>query len=204
VLLVGLTGGIGAGKSTVSALLAGHGAEIIDADAIVRELQEPGSPVLAQMAERFGAHVILDDGSLDRAAVAAVVFGESEEARAARADLNGIVHPALQREIRSRIEALSDTDRIVILDFPLLAENPRDDLDATIVVDVDPDIAVERLVAFRGMDADDAQRRIASQIDRAARRAIATHVIDNSADEAELDRRVGEVWDDLLRLRAEG
>jgi dephospho-CoA kinase len=204
VLLVGLTGGIGAGKSTVSALLAGHGAEIIDADAIVRELQEPGSPVLAQMAARFGAHVILDDGSLDRAAVAAVVFGESEEARAARADLNGIVHPALQREIRSRIEALSDTDRIVILDFPLLAENPRDDLDATIVVDVDPDIAVERLVAFRGMDADDAQRRIASQIDRAARRAIATHVIDNSADEAELDRRVGEVWDDLLRLRAEG
>ena len=203
-LLVGLTGGIGAGKSTVSALLAGHGAEIIDADAIVRELQEPGSPVLAQMAARFGAHVILDDGSLDRAAVAAVVFGESEEARAARADLNGIVHPALQREIRSRIEALSDTDRIVILDFPLLAENPRDDLDATIVVDVDPDIAVERLVAFRGMDADDAQRRIASQIDRAARRAIATHVIDNSADEAELDRRVGEVWDDLLRLRAEG
>jgi dephospho-CoA kinase len=204
VLLVGLTGGIGAGKSTVSALLAGHGAEIIDADAIVRELQEPGSPVLAQMAERFGAHVILDDGSLDRAAVAAVVFGDSEEAWAARADLNGIVHPALQREIRSRIEALSDTDRIVILDFPLLAENPRDDLDATIVVDVDPDIAVERLVAFRGMDADDAQRRIASQIDRAARRAIATHVIDNSADEAELDRRVGEVWDDLLRLRAEG
>ena len=203
-LLVGLTGGIGAGKSTVSALLAGLGAEIIDADAIVRELQEPGSPVLAQMAERFGAHVILDDGSLDRAAVAAVVFGDSEEARAARADLNGIVHPALQREIRSRIEALSDTDRIVILDFPLLAENPRDDLDATIVVDVDPDIAVERLVAFRGMDADDAQRRIASQIDRAARRAIATHVIDNSADEAELDRRVGEVWDDLLRLRAEG
>ena len=203
-LLVGLTGGIGAGKSTVSALLAGHGAEIIDADAIVRELQEPGSSVLAQMAARFGAHVILDDGSLDRAAVAAVVFGDSEEARAARADLNGIVHPALQREIRSRIEALSDTDRIVILDFPLLAENPRDDLDATIVVDVDPDIAVERLVAFRGMDADDAQRRIASQIDRAARRAIATHVIDNSADEAELDRRVGEVWDDLLRLRAEG
>ena len=203
-LLVGLTGGIGAGKSTVSALLAGHGAEIIDADAIVRELQESGSPVLAQMAARFGAHVILDDGSLDRAAVAAVVFGDSEEARAARADLNGIVHPALQREIRSRIEALSDTDRIVILDFPLLAENPRDDLDATIVVDVDPDIAVERLVAFRGMDADDAQRRIASQIDRAARRAIATHVIDNSADEAELDRRVGEVWDDLLRLRAEG
>ena len=203
-LLVGLTGGIGAGKSTVSALLAGLGAEIIDADAIVRELRESGSPVLAQMAARFGAHVILDDGSLDRAAVAAVVFGESEEARAARADLNGIVHPALQREIRSRIEALSDTDRIVILDFPLLAENPRDDLDATIVVDVDPDIAVERLVAFRGMDADDAQRRIASQIDRAARRAIATHVIDNSADEAELDRRVGEVWDDLLRLRAEG
>ncbi|MDA0203047.1 MAG: dephospho-CoA kinase, partial [Actinobacteria bacterium] len=95
-------------------------------------------------------------------------------------------------------------DRIVILDFPLLAENPRDDLDATIVVDVDPDIAVERLVAFRGMDADDACRRIASQTDREARRAIATHVIDNSGDEATLDRRVGEVWDDLLRLAAGG
>jgi len=204
VLLVGLTGGIGAGKSTVSALLAGHGAEIIDADAIVRELQQPGSPVLSEMAKRFGAHVILDDGSLDRAAVAALVFGDSEAARSARSDLNGIVHPALQREIRSRIDLLSETDRIVILDFPLLAENPRDDLDATIVVDVDPDIAVERLVAFRGMDADDARRRIASQTDREARRAIATHVIDNSGDEATLDRRVGEVWDDLLRLAAGG
>ncbi|MGA0355763.1 MAG: dephospho-CoA kinase, partial [Ilumatobacteraceae bacterium] len=146
----------------------------------------------------------LDDGSLDRAAVAAVVFGDSEAARSARSDLNGIVHPALQREIRSRIDLLSETDRIVILDFPLLAENPRDDLDATIVVDVDPDIAVERLVAFRGMDADDARRRIASQTDREARRAIATHVIDNSGDEATLDRRVGEVWDDLLRLAAGG
>ncbi|MEL0283601.1 MAG: dephospho-CoA kinase, partial [Ilumatobacter sp.] len=181
-LLVGLTGGIGAGKSTVSALLAGHGAEIIDADAIVRELQQPGSPVLSAMVERFGAHIISDDGSLDRAAVAAVVFGDSDEARAARADLNGIVHPALQSEIRRRIDDLRSSDRVVVLDFPLLAENPRDDLDATIVVDVDAETAVERLVSARGMDADDARRRIASQIDREQRRAIATHVLDNSGD----------------------
>jgi len=203
-LLVGLTGGIGAGKSTVSALLAERGAVIIDADAIVRELQEPGSPVLSAMAERFGAHIISDDGSLDRAAVAAVVFGDSDEARAARADLNGIVHPALQSEIRRRIDDLRASDRVVVLDFPLLAENPRDDLDATIVVDVDAETAVERLVSARGMDADDARRRIASQIDREQRRAIATHVLDNSGDLEALVSQVDDLWDDLMLRIAEG
>ena len=203
-LLVGLTGGIGAGKSTVSALLAERGAVIIDADAIVRELQEPGSPVLSAMAERFGARIISDDGSLDRAAVAAVVFGDSDEARAARADLNGIVHPALQSEIRRRIDDLRTSDRVVVLDFPLLAENPRDDLDATIVVDVDAETAVERLVSARGMDADDARRRIASQIDREQRRAIATHVLDNSGDLEALVSQVDDLWDDLMLRIAEG
>lgn len=203
-LLVGLTGGIGAGKSTVSALLAERGAVIIDADAIVRELQEPGSPVLSAMAERFGAYIISDDGSLDRAAVAAVVFGDSDEARAARADLNGIVHPALQSEIRRRIDDLRSSGRVVVLDFPLLAENPRDDLDATIVVDVDAETAVERLVSARGMDADDARRRIASQIDRERRRAIATHVLDNSGDLEALVSQVDDLWDDLMLRIAEG
>ena len=203
-LLVGLTGGIGAGKSTVSALLAERGAVIIDADAFVRELQEPGSPVLSAMAERFGAHIISGDGSLDRAAVAAVVFGDSDEARAARADLNGIVHPALQSEIRRRIDDLRSSDRVVVLDFPLLAENPRDDLDATIVVDVDAETAVERLVSARGMDADDARRRIASQIDREQRRAIATHVLDNSGDLEALVSQVDDLWDDLMLRTAEG
>lgn len=192
--LVGLTGGIGSGKSTVSAMLAERGAVIVDADRIARELQEPGSPVLDQMAERFGARIIGADGSLDRAAVAAIVFGSDETSRRALADLNGIVHPALQREIRARIEAERDTDRIVILDFPLLAENPRDDLDATIVIDVDPDIAVSRLVEFRSMDADDARRRIANQASRVQRLAIATHVIDNSGGLEALAGQVEAVW----------
>ena len=192
--LVGLTGGIGSGKSTVSAVLAEHGAVIVDADRIARELQEPGSPVLAQMAERFGDHVIAADGALDRAAVAAIVFGTDDASRQALADLNGIVHPALQREIRARIEAERDTDRVVILDFPLLAENPRDDLDATIVIDVDPEVAVSRLVEFRSMDADDARRRIANQASREQRLAIATHVIDNSGGLEALRSQVDAVW----------
>ncbi len=192
--LVGLTGGIGSGKSTVSAMLAEHGAVIVDADRIARELQEPGSPVLAQMAERFGDHVIAADGALDRAAVAAIVFGTDDASRQALADLNGIVHPALQREIRARIEAERDTDRVVILDFPLLAENPRDDLDATIVIDVDPEVAVSRLVEFRSMDADDARRRIANQASREQRLAIATHVIDNSGGLEALRSQVDAVW----------
>jgi len=201
VLLVGLTGGVGAGKSTVSALLAERGAVIVDADQIARDLQSPGSPVVDAMADHFGRHIIRDDGSLDRAAVAAMVFGDTPEARQNLADLNAIVHPAMQSEIRRQIAAHAGNDRIVVLDFPLLGENPRDDLAATIVVDVDPDVAVERLVEFRGMDAADARNRIASQIPRDERRSRATHVIDNNGDRAHLEREVDAVWRDLLRLR---
>lgn len=192
--LVGLTGGIGAGKSTVSGMLAAHGAVVVDADRIARELQEPGSPVLVAMANRFGDGIIADDGSLDRAAVAAIVFGSDDESKTALADLNGIVHPAMQAEIRRQIEAERDTDRVVILDFPLLAENPRDDLDATIVVDVDPEIAVERLVEARGMAEDDARNRISNQVSREKRREIATHVIDNSGDLDHLREQVDVIW----------
>jgi dephospho-CoA kinase len=201
VLLVGLTGGIGSGKSTVSAMLAERGAYIVDADAIARELQQPGSPVLAAMAERFGAHVLDDEGALDRAAVAHIVFGDDDESAAALRDLNGIVHPALQNEIRARIAAREATNDIVVLDFPLLAENPRDDLAATIVVDVDPETAVERLVLYRGMDADDARRRIANQASREQRRSIATHVLDNSGDVDFLEAQVEHLFDDLCGLR---
>ena len=200
-LLVGLTGGIGAGKSTVSALLAEHGAIIVDADQIARDLQSPGSPVLDRMAERFGPQIIRSDGSLDRAAVAAVAFGETPEAKQALADLNGIVHPAMQHEIRRQIEVQRDTDRIVVLDFPLLGENPRDDIAATIVVDIDPEIAVSRLVEFRGMDETDARNRIASQISREQRLARATHVVDNSGDAASLRRQVDELWRQLIMRR---
>jgi dephospho-CoA kinase len=201
VLLVGLTGGIGAGKSTVSTLLAERGAVIVDADQIARDVQAPGSSVVGAMAARFGEHIVRDDGSLDRAAVAAIVFGDTPEAKQNLADLNAIVHPAMQSEIRRQIDAHVGTDDIVVLDFPLLGENPRDDLAATIVVDVDPELAVERLVEFRGMDAADARKRIASQISREVRLARATHVVDNNGDRSDLEREVDELWRDLLRLR---
>ena len=200
-LLVGLTGGIGAGKSTVSALLAERGAVVVDADRIARDLQTPGSPVLDRMAERFGAHIIRDDGSLDRAAVAGIVFGGSDEAKQALADLNGIVHPAMQDEIRRQIAEHEDTDHIVVLDFPLLGENPRDDIAATIVVDAPVDVAVQRLVEHRGMEAADARRRIASQIGREERLAQATYVVDNSGDLDQLRAEVGELWAALEELR---
>lgn len=198
-LLVGLTGGIGSGKSTVSALLAARGAVIVDADEIARGLQTPRSPVLERMAERFGEQIIRGDGSLDRAAVAALVFGDSTEARAALADLNGIVHPAMQAEIRRQIDAQSGTDRVVVLDFPLLTENPREGLAAWIVVDIDPEIAVRRLVEQRGMGEQDARKRIASQPSREQRLARATHVIHNDGDLDALRAQVDDLWNNLRK-----
>ncbi|HSL73158.1 MAG TPA: dephospho-CoA kinase [Ilumatobacteraceae bacterium] len=197
-ILVGLTGGIGAGKSTVSAMLAERGAVIVDADRIARDLQSPGSPVLAAMAERFGEHIVLADGSLDRGAVAKIVFHDE----AALADLNGIVHPAMQDEIQRQIDEHRDTDRVVVLDFPLLGENPREGLAATIVVDIPVDVAVERLVDQRGMDEADARARIDSQISREERRARATHVIDNSGDREALIQQVDDLWSALTELGA--
>ena len=193
-LLVGLTGGIGSGKSTVSSMLAARGAVIVDADQIARDLQTPHSPVLARMADRFGRHIIRDDGSLDRGAVAAIVFGDDARARAALADLNRIVHPAMQDEIKRQIDAHSETDRIVVLDFPLLTENPREGLAAWVVVDIDPEIAVRRLVEQRGMNEDDARKRIASQPSREQRLARATHVIQNDGDLKELEAQVDDLW----------
>ncbi|MBA3802875.1 MAG: dephospho-CoA kinase [Acidimicrobiia bacterium] len=191
-LLVGLTGGIGSGKSTVSAMLAERGAIIIDGDAVVRELQQPGSPVVEAIAARFEG-VVGDDGHLDRSALAAIVFNDP----AALADLNGIVHPPLGEEIRRRIDVERATDHVVVLDLPLLTERPRSDLDATIVVDVDPEIAVERLAKSRGMDEADARARMANQASREQRVAIATHVLDNSGDVDALESQVDAVWTEL-------
>lgn len=196
-LLVGLTGGIGAGKSTVSAMLAERGAVIVDADQIARDLQAPGSPLLDVMADRFGRDILRPDGSLDRAAVAAIVFGDSDAARQALADLNAITHPAIQDEIRRRIEAHAGSGEVVVLDFPLLGENPRDDVRATIVVDLPVELAVRRLVESRGMDETDARNRIASQMSREERLARATHVIDNSGDHDHLRAQVDALWADL-------
>ena len=195
-ILVGLTGGIGAGKSTVSVMLAERGAAIVDADRIARDLQAPGSPVLDLMAERFGPHIIGEDGVLDRAAVANIVFNDE----VALADLNGIVHPAMQSEIQRQIDEQRGSDRVVVLDFPLLGENPRKGLAATIVVDVPVDVAVQRLVGQRNMDEVDARARINSQLSREERLATATHVIDNGGDRDSLTAQVDQLWGQLLAL----
>ena len=195
-ILVGLTGGIGSGKSTVSAALAARGAVIVDADAIVRDVQQPGSPVLQQLAERFGPQVIAADGSLDRQAVANVVFTDPEALKA----LNAIVHPAVGREMNRRVLAERETDRVVVMDIPLLTENPREGLEAIVVVDVPVETQVERLVAFRGFGEDDARARIAKQATREQRLATATFVVDNSGDLAALEAQMDALWAYLTGL----
>lgn len=150
------------------------------------------------MAERFGSGILDEHRGLIRSAVAEIVFADP----AALKDLNKIVHPAMQAEIAAQINVHSATDRIVVLDFPLLTENPRSDLDATLVVDVDPEIAISRVVAHRGMDEADARARVSRQATREDRLAIATHVIDNSGDTAALEERVAEVWAELVTLVA--
>lgn len=189
-ILLGLTGGIGSGKSTVSALLAARGAVIIDADAITRELQAPGAPLLVELSERFGASIIAGDGSLDRAALASIVFHDKD----ALADLNKIVHPAVAKEMDRRMTEQRDTDNVVVLDIPLLAENPRKGLSGVIVVDVPVETAVERLVTHRNMNEEDARARISKQASREDRLKIADRVIDNSGDLSSLEAQVDEVW----------
>ncbi len=189
-LVVGLTGGIGSGKSTVSAMLAEKGALIIDADAITRELQRPGHTVFDAMVERFGAGIVAGDGTLDRPAVATIVFADEQ----ARKDLEAIVHPAVGAEMLNRMQAVADTDQVVIYDVPLLVESARKGYGAVVVVDVDPEVAVRRLVERRDMDERDARARIANQASREERRAVADRVIDNSGTIEDLRGQVDELW----------
>jgi dephospho-CoA kinase len=190
VILVGLTGGIGSGKSTVSEALAARGAVIVDADAIVRDVQLPGSPVLAALAARFGAGVIDADGALNRQALAGLVFGDPDALQA----LNRIVHPAVGIEMAARVAAHVATDDIVVLDIPLLTENPRDNLQGKIVVDVPADLQVERLVRFRGFDEADARARISRQATREQRLQGAGFVVDNSGDRDDLAPQIDRLW----------
>lgn len=194
--LIGLTGGIGSGKSTVSALLAERGAVVIDADAITRDLQRPDTPVFDAMVQRFGDGILAPDGTLDRQVVADIVFADAE----ALADLGRIVHPAVGTEIARRLQEEASTDHVVILDVPLLVESGRDDMAALVVVDVDPEIAVRRLVDQRGMREDDARARMARQASREDRLARADLVIDNSGTLAALEAAVAEAWPTLLAL----
>lgn len=189
-ILIGLTGGIGSGKSTVSSLLAKHGAVIIDADAITRELQAPGAPLLTVLADRFGQHILGSNGALIREELAKIAFGDPEALK----DLNKIVHPAVAKEMDRRMNEVRDTDKVVVLDIPLLAENPRKGLCGVVVVDVPVDVAVSRLVEFRGMNEDDAKARIAKQASRDDRLKIADRVIDNSGDMNTLSTQVDDVW----------
>lgn len=199
VLRTGLTGGIGSGKSEVSRRLAAYGAVIIDADRAARAVVAPGTPGLARVGEAFGSSVLGADGALDRERLGAIVFADP----AALATLNGIVHPLvgewMRAADRTAVDA-ADGDVIIVHDVPLLAENRRaTDFDLVMVVDVPPEIQLERLVAQRGMTPDQARARMAAQASREQRLAVADVVIDNSGSLADLDRRVAEVWTDLTR-----
>ena len=188
--LVVLTGGIGAGKSAVTTRLAARDAVIVDADAIVRELQVPGAPLLQVLADRFGAHIINDDGSLDRAGLAAIAFKDDESTQA----LNGIMHPAVRAEIRRRIDVERATDHVVVLDTPLLTVVDGLPIDGMVVVDTPIELAVARVVEQRGLPEDDVRARIDKQISREERVALADFVVDNGGDVDQLEAQVDALW----------
>ncbi|MEV6103380.1 dephospho-CoA kinase [Streptomyces sp. NPDC051940] len=196
-LKVGLTGGIGAGKSEVSRLLASYGAVVIDADKIAREVVEVGTPGLAAVVAEFGPGVLAPDGSLDRPGLGAVVFADEARLKA----LNAIVHP-LVRDRSAELEAAAGPDAITVHDVPLLAENGLAPLyDAVVVVDASEETRLHRLVELRGMSEAEARSRMAAQATRADRLAIADHVIDNDGPLGDLAPQVRKVWE-ALRERA--
>ncbi|MDX6351305.1 MAG: dephospho-CoA kinase [Streptomyces sp.] len=189
----GLTGGIGSGKSTVSALLSSYGAVIIDSDRIAREVVEPGTPGLAAVVAAFGPGILLPDGALDRPALGSIVFADPDRLRA----LNAIVHP-LVRDRSAQLEAAAGPDALVIHDVPLLAENGLAPLyDSVIVVDASPETQLDRLVRLRGMSEDEARARMAAQASRQDRLAIADFVIDNDGPLDALEPQVRKAWEAL-------
>ncbi len=171
-------------------MLETHGAVVVDADRIVRALQERGEPVFESMVAEFGPGIVADDGTLDRQAVADIVFADDDALKR----LNAIVHPAVGVAMAEQLATLDDTDEIVVLDIPLLVESGRDDMAAVIVVDVDPDLAVARLVEHRGFSEADARARIARQVSRDDRLARADVVVDNSGSVDDLRVQVDELW----------
>jgi dephospho-CoA kinase len=196
VLSIGLTGGIGSGKSTVSALLAERGAVIVDADRIAREVVEPGTPGLAAVVAAFGDGVIGADGALDRPALAAVVFADPE----ARARLDGIVHP-LVRARATELAAAAPADAVVVHDIPLLVETGQAGrYELVLVVRADPEVRVARLVQ-RGLTEADARARIAAQATDEQRAAVADVVLDNSGTRAELAAQVDRFWTERVLPR---
>lgn len=196
--MVGLTGGIGAGKSTVAGMLAARGAVVVDADAIAREVVEPGMPALAKLAERFGPGILRDDGSLDRPALAAVAFVDDET----RKELEAITHPAIGEEFLRRV-AGAPPNAVVIHDVPLLVESKRGfEYAAVIVVEAPLETRLDRLET-RGVPRDDARRRIGLQATDEERRKVATWVVDNSDGLEQLEAQIREIWTDLERRAGE-
>lgn len=197
---VGLTGGIGAGKSTVANMLEEHGAVIIDADEISRELVEPGEPALHLLVEEFGPEIIRPDGSLNRGALAAAAFSDEE----GTAKLNAIMHPLIRAESTRRLQAAAEEGAdIVVYDMPLLVETDQADLvDLVVVVDVPVEMQIERATSMRGLEEFDVKRRIAVQATREDRRAVADVVIDNSGDRWQTQRQVDELWEKLRAVES--
>ena len=200
-LAVGLTGGIGSGKSAVAGLLVERGAVLIDADQVAREVVEPGGPAYQPLIDRFGSGIVSADGTLDRQALAKVAFADDET----RQELNAITHPAIGIAMIQARDALEDTDDIVVLAIPLLTAAHRETvkLHKVVVVDTPLDVALARLLSQRGFDRQDAEARIRSQISREERVKEADYVLDNSGDRADLEREVAKLWDWLVAARDE-
>jgi dephospho-CoA kinase len=192
VLSVGLTGGIGSGKSAVADLLVARGAVLIDADQVARDVVTPGGPAYQPLIDRFGPGIVASDGLIDRPALAAVAFADD----AARADLNAITHPAIGVAMIEALEAFAETDEIVVLAIPLLTALHRETmkLDKVVVVDCPTDIALERLLSQRKMERADAEARIRAQISREERKENADYVLDNSGDRPALEAEVERLW----------
>jgi dephospho-CoA kinase len=199
-LAVGLTGGIGSGKSAVADLLVARGAVLIDADQLARDVVAPGGPAYQPLIDRFGPGIVASDGTIDRPALAAVAFADD----AARADLNGITHPAIGVAMIKARDAEAETDHIVVLAIPLLTALHRETmkLDKVVVVDCPIDIALDRLVAQRGMERADAEARVRAQISREERAKGADYVLDNSGDRAALKAEVARLWEWLTTQSA--
>lgn len=197
-LKVGLTGGIGAGKSEVSRLFVSYGAVLIDADRIAREVVEPGTPGLAAVVEAFGEDVLTAEGVLDRPKLGSLVFSDPDRL----ATLNAIVHPLVGAR-SAELESCAETGDVVVHDVPLLTENGLAPLyDLVVVVDASPETQLDRLVRLRGMDESEARARMAAQATRAQRLAVADLVIDNDGPLDELEPQVRKAWDELARRAA--
>jgi dephospho-CoA kinase len=190
---IGLTGGIGSGKSSVASLLLEHGAIVIDADAISRELVEPGQPALEALVAEFGPSILTPAGTLSRGELAKLAFSDPEATKR----LNAIMHPLIGEESARRIQAAPES-AVVVYDMPLLVEtNQRDLVDLVVVVDVPEQVQIERAVSLRGLEREDVERRMQAQVSRDERLAIADYVIDNSGSVEELKASVAGLWADL-------